>query len=102
MSRGASAISKPHTVAVLRHFLFDSRREDCRDIVDTGSGPVRRPNRVLPSAGYIRDNETRAVCHLSDTASTTHARSGETFRVRTEAPGGSEKRSYPISEATAV
>jgi hypothetical protein len=39
--------------------LFGSRRKDCRDIVGSDSGAVRRPNKVLQSAGYIRGSEAR-------------------------------------------
>ena len=102
MSRAAAAISKPHRVAVLRHFLFDSRREDCPDIVGTDSGAVGRPNKALQCAGYIQGNKTRVARRQGGIGSTKHARAAEGFRTQTEALSGSAGPSYPIDEATAV
>ena len=83
-------------------FWFGSGKEDCRDIVGTDNGAVRRRNKVLQRAGYIQDNETMASPRLDGMASTIYARSAETFRAQTQAVGGSEKRSCPIGKATAV
>src|SRR6516225_6037608 len=102
MSRAAAAISKPHRVAVLRHFLFGSRREDCRHIVGTDSGAVRRPNKALQCAGYIQGNETRVARRQGGIGSTKRARAAERFRAQTEALGGSDMRPCPTGEAIAV
>src|SRR6516225_5380210 len=102
MSRAAAAISKPNRVAVLRHFLFGSRREDCRNIVGTDSGAVRRPNKALQCAGYIQGNETRVARRQGGIGSTKRARTAERFRAQTEALSGSDKRSFPIGEASAL
>src|SRR5437764_1662414 len=83
-------------------FWFGSGKEDCRDIVGTDSGAVRRPNKVLLCAGYIQGNETRVVRHRGDMASMKCARAAERLRAQTQAVGGGEKRSYPIGAATAV
>ena len=102
MSRAAAAISKPHRVAVLQHFLFGSHREDCPDIVGTDSGAVGRPNKALQCAGYIQGNETRVARHPGRMASTKRARAAEKFRAQTEALSGSAGPSYRIDEATVV
>src|SRR5262249_37450553 len=99
-SRGASAISKPRTVAVLKRFLSGWRRGDCRDNVGTDSGAVRRPNKALQCARYNRDNETTVVRRQGGIGSTKHVRSAETCH-QTGALSGSDKQTLPIGEAIA-